>query len=84
MESDPIMQQDVFGPVLPILTVNNIDEAISFINKQEKALCVYAYSSNRKVELTRNIQHASVAELCSYYSMCLARAGHLKTNERDL
>lgn len=48
-ESDPIMQQDVFGPVLPVLSVNNIDEAISFINKQEKALCVYAYTSNSKV-----------------------------------
>ncbi len=43
------MKQDYFGPVLPVLTVNNIDEAIAFINKQEKPLCVYAYSSNGKV-----------------------------------
>lgn len=49
VESDPIMQQDAFGPVLPVLSVNNIDEAISFINKQDKALCVYAYTSNSKV-----------------------------------
>lgn len=48
-ESDPIMQQEVFGPVLPILTVNDVDEAIAFINKQEKPLCVYAYSTNIKV-----------------------------------
>uniref|UniRef100_A0A8C2X2Z9 Aldehyde dehydrogenase 3 family, member B2 n=1 Tax=Cyclopterus lumpus TaxID=8103 RepID=A0A8C2X2Z9_CYCLU len=48
-ESDPIMQQDIFGPVLPVLTVNNMEEAIAFINKQEKPLCVYAYSSNSKV-----------------------------------
>lgn len=50
-ESDPIMQKEIFGPVLPILTVNNVDEAISFINKQEKPLCVYAYSTNGKVGL---------------------------------
>ncbi len=43
------MKQDYFGPVLPVLTVNNVDEAIAFINKQEKPLCVYAYSSNGKV-----------------------------------
>jgi len=48
-ESDPIMQRDIFGPVLPVLTVNNMEEAIAFINKQEKPLCVYAYSSNSKV-----------------------------------
>lgn len=47
------MQQEVFGPVLPILNVNDLDEAITFINKQEKALCVYAYSSNRKVYTTK-------------------------------
>lgn len=50
-ESDPVMQKEIFGPVLPILTVDNVDEAISFINKQEKPLCVYAYSTNGKVGL---------------------------------
>lgn len=50
-ESDPVMQKEIFGPVLPILTVNDVDEAISFINKQEKPLCVYAYSTNGKVGL---------------------------------
>ena len=48
-ESDPIMQLDILGPVLPVLTVNNMDEAIAFINKREKPLCVYAYSNNSKV-----------------------------------
>ena len=47
--SDPIMQQDVQGPVLPILTVCSVDEAVAFINQREKPLCVYAYSSNSKV-----------------------------------
>lgn len=49
VESDPIMQQDVFGPILPILTVQDADEAVTFINSRERPLCVYAYSSNNKV-----------------------------------
>ncbi|XP_034056209.1 aldehyde dehydrogenase family 3 member B1 [Gymnodraco acuticeps] len=63
-ESDPIMQQDIFGPVLPVLTVNNVDEAIAFINKQEKPLCVYAYSSNSKV-ITRLMSETSSGSFCS-------------------
>lgn len=30
--SDPIMQEEIFGPILPILTVENAYEAIQFIN----------------------------------------------------
>lgn len=54
-ESDPIMQKDIFGPVLPVLTVSSLDDAIAFINKQEKPLCVYAYSCNTKVPRRQNI-----------------------------
>ncbi|XP_029018123.1 aldehyde dehydrogenase family 3 member B1 isoform X2 [Betta splendens] len=64
VESDPIMQQEVFGPVLPIMTVNNINEAIAFINKQAKALCVYAYSSDSKV-VSRLMSETSSGSFCS-------------------
>ncbi|XP_047447885.1 aldehyde dehydrogenase family 3 member B1 [Mugil cephalus] len=63
-ESDPIMQHEVFGPVLPVLTVNSVDEAITFINKQEKPLCVYAYSSNTKV-ISRLMSETSSGSFCS-------------------
>lgn len=49
-ETDPIMQKDVWGPVLPVMAVNSLDAAITFINEQEKPLCVYAYSDNSKVK----------------------------------
>lgn len=67
VESDPIMQQDISGPVLPVLTVNNVDEAIAFINKQEKPLCVYAYSSNSKVCDRPKLRHSVfiIQALCS-------------------
>uniref|UniRef100_A0A3P9CHF4 Aldehyde dehydrogenase n=1 Tax=Maylandia zebra TaxID=106582 RepID=A0A3P9CHF4_9CICH len=63
-ESDPVMQKEIFGPVLPILTVNNVDEAISFINKQEKPLCVYAYSTNGKV-ISRFMSETCSGSFCS-------------------
>ena len=31
---DPLMQEEIFGPVLPIVTVDSIDEAIKFINSR--------------------------------------------------
>lgn len=49
VETDAIMQHDITGPVLPVLSVDGVDEAITFINRQEKPLCVYAYSSDGKV-----------------------------------
>ncbi|NWY60388.1 AL3B1 dehydrogenase, partial [Chionis minor] len=47
--SDPIMQEEIFGPLLPIIVVANVDEAIDFINSRERPLAVYAFSSNDKV-----------------------------------
>ena len=43
-----IMQEEVFGPLLPLLTYTNVDEVISFINKNEKPLALYIYSSSKK------------------------------------
>ncbi|XP_061672606.1 aldehyde dehydrogenase family 3 member B1 isoform X2 [Syngnathoides biaculeatus] len=63
-ESDPIMQHDIFGPVLPVLTVNNVDETIAFINKQEKPLCVYVYSNNSKV-ISRVMSETTSGSFCS-------------------
>ncbi|KAM6115385.1 aldehyde dehydrogenase family 3 member B1-like [Pterocles gutturalis] len=47
--SDPIMQEEIFGPVLGIVTVANVEEAIEFINARERPLVVYAFSSDDKV-----------------------------------
>ncbi|NWW74086.1 AL3B1 dehydrogenase, partial [Climacteris rufus] len=47
--SDPIMQEEIFGPVLPIVVVANMNEAIDFINSRERPLAIYAFSSDDKV-----------------------------------
>ncbi|XP_015680997.1 aldehyde dehydrogenase family 3 member B1-like, partial [Protobothrops mucrosquamatus] len=48
-EWEPIMQEEVLGPILPIFTVNNIEEAIHFINCRERPLAAYAFSCDSKV-----------------------------------
>ena len=33
-EDDPLLKEEIFGPLLPILTVSSIDEAIQFVNER--------------------------------------------------
>ena len=40
-----LMQEEIFGPVLPILEFNNLDYAIQFINERPKPLALYYYGS---------------------------------------
>lgn len=44
-----MMQEEIFGPILPLLTVKNLDEAIDFINRREKPLALYAFSKRSQV-----------------------------------
>lgn len=44
-----LMQEEIFGPVLPIVTVSDMDDAISFINEREKPLALYIFCSDKKV-----------------------------------
>ncbi|HUS43057.1 MAG TPA: aldehyde dehydrogenase family protein [Ilumatobacteraceae bacterium] len=41
-----VMDDEIFGPILPVLTVGDIDEAIRFVNDREKPLALYAFSSD--------------------------------------
>uniref|UniRef100_F1N015 Aldehyde dehydrogenase n=2 Tax=Bos taurus TaxID=9913 RepID=F1N015_BOVIN len=45
----PVMQEEVFGPVLPIMCVRSLEEAIQFITQREKPLALYVFSPNDKV-----------------------------------
>uniref|UniRef100_A0AC11DP80 Uncharacterized protein n=1 Tax=Ovis aries TaxID=9940 RepID=A0AC11DP80_SHEEP len=44
-----VMQEEIFGPILPIVPVKNADEAIQFINEREKPLAFYVFSHNSKL-----------------------------------
>ncbi|XP_066603647.1 aldehyde dehydrogenase family 3 member B1 isoform X2 [Prorops nasuta] len=45
--TDPIMKDEIFGPILPIVTINNAYEAIQFINSRDKPLALYIFSLNK-------------------------------------
>ncbi|MEU2061113.1 aldehyde dehydrogenase family protein [Streptomyces sp. NPDC013455] len=42
----PVMQEEIFGPILPIVTVAGLDEAIGFINDRDKPLALYVFSES--------------------------------------
>uniref|UniRef100_H2ZL86 Aldehyde dehydrogenase n=1 Tax=Ciona savignyi TaxID=51511 RepID=H2ZL86_CIOSA len=46
---DPIMEGEIFGPILPVLAVNGADEAVEIINSQEKPLALYIFAKSDKV-----------------------------------
>ncbi|MFO7719477.1 MAG: aldehyde dehydrogenase [Gillisia sp.] len=48
--TDSLMQQELFGPILPVITFTNITEAISFINSGEKPLALYYFGKNKQAE----------------------------------
>ncbi|KAL1916035.1 uncharacterized protein VTP21DRAFT_6039 [Calcarisporiella thermophila] len=43
---DPIMQEEIFGPILPIVPVQNVQEAVEFVRKHPHPLAVYCFSNN--------------------------------------
>lgn len=45
--NDSVMQQEIFGPILPILTYSNIDEALKEINSRPKPLALYVFSEDQ-------------------------------------
>jgi aldehyde dehydrogenase (NAD(P)+) len=42
---DAVMQEEIFGPILPVLVVRDVDAAIDFINAREKPLTLYVFST---------------------------------------
>ena len=44
----PVMQEEIFGPVLPMMPFGNLDEAITFINKREKPLALYYFGNEKR------------------------------------
>ena len=47
---DAVMQEEIFGPLLPVLTYKSLDQAVQFIQSREKPLALYLFTRNRKAE----------------------------------
>ena len=44
-----VMADEIFGPILPVIAVGDVDEAIRFVNDRDKPLALYAFSSDDDV-----------------------------------
>ncbi|MGC9500226.1 aldehyde dehydrogenase family protein [Streptomyces sp. WG7] len=42
----PVMGEEIFGPILPIVTVPGLDDAIDFVNDRDKPLALYVFSGS--------------------------------------
>lgn len=49
-EDDAVMQEEIFGPVLPVITYDSIDDAIALINRREHPLALYLFSEDKNVQ----------------------------------
>ena len=58
-----IMREEIFGPILPILQVADLDEAIAFIRERDKPLAAYLFSRSRASE-KRFVEAVSTGSLC--------------------
>jgi aldehyde dehydrogenase (NAD+) len=46
---DPVMADEIFGPVLPVITVESTDAAIDFVNRRPKPLALYVFTASRRL-----------------------------------
>ncbi len=58
-----LMREEIFGPILPILKYNRLDETLDRINAGEKPLALYIFSKNRH-HIKRTLEHVSSGGAC--------------------
>ena len=72
---DPVMQQEIFGPVLPILTYDSLDGAVDKINSMAHPLALYIFTKDRQAA-------KKVTSRCGFGGGCINDTIiHLATSE---
>ncbi len=61
---DPVMQEEIFGPVLPILTYESLPQAVRQINSMPHPLALYLFTNNKTAK-------AMVTSRCSFGGGCI-------------
>ncbi|MGK7873143.1 MAG: aldehyde dehydrogenase [Xenococcaceae cyanobacterium] len=59
----PLMQEEIFGPILPVLEYTDLEEAIALINNRSKPLALYLFSKD-KAKQKRVLQATSSGGVC--------------------
>lgn len=62
-EDDALMEEEIFGPILPILTVDSVKEGIEYMNSKDKPLALYVFSDDSSVRTL-----APAASACHNFS----------------
>ncbi len=47
--AEPLMTDEIFGPILPIMTMQSLDDAIGFVNSRPKPLAVYLFTKTKSI-----------------------------------
>ena len=72
---DPVMGQEIFGPIMPVITYKNLQDAIDMVEDHAKPLALYIFSTDKG-----NIK--KVTEKCRYGGGCINDVVvHLATSE---
>jgi len=58
-----LMEEEIFGPILPIVSYKKLEEAIDIVNAKPKALALYIFSDNSKIQ-DRILQNTSAGGAC--------------------
>lgn len=61
---DPIMQEEIFGPLIPVMEWDNLDDVIELVNNREKPLALYIFSKNSSVS-------GKILDKCSSGGSCV-------------
>lgn len=73
--SDDVMQKEIFGPVLPILTYDSIDDAIQKVNSMSHPLALYVFTNSKQVA-------RKIIKCCGFGGGCINDTIiHLATSE---
>lgn len=59
-ENAPVMQEEIFGPIFPVMTFKDLDEVILFVNKREKPLALYYFGKDDQ----KILRHTSSGGAC--------------------
>lgn len=61
--SEPVMQDEIFGPILPVIEYGDLTEAIAIINQRPKPLALYLFSRDKNLQ-DRVLQETSSGGVC--------------------
>jgi len=64
----PLMQEEIFGPLLPVVTVDSVDDATAFVRSRPKPLALYLFTSSPATE-ENVLAHTSSGGVCVNHAM---------------